>query len=83
MANQYTKKKDILKKNRNEIIWNIVNACLAGAISFFSALIAAGELNWKVIMVSLITAALVMCIKFKSYWDGEKKEYEKMIFKFF
>jgi hypothetical protein len=71
----------MLKKNRDEIIWNIVNACLAGMISFLSALIAAGEINWKVIVVSLITAVLIMCIKFKSYWDGEKKEYIK-IFEF-
>jgi hypothetical protein len=82
MANQYTKKAETLKKNRDEIIWNIVNAALAGAISFLSALIAAGEMNWKVVMVSLITSALVVCIKFKNYWNGEKKEYEKMIFKF-
>lgn len=82
MANQYTKKKDIANKNRNEIIWNIINACLAGMISFLSALIAAGQLNWKVFGVAIVTALLVMCIRFKSYWDGEEKEYEKMIFKF-
>lgn len=83
MANQYTKKADILKKNKSEIIWNLINCGFVGAISFLSALVAAGELNWKVVMVSLITSLLVMCIKFKNYWDGEKKEYQAKIFKFF
>jgi len=81
MANQYTKKADVIKKNRNEIIWNIINALLVGAISFFSALVAAGQLNWKVVGVSVITAALVVCVKFKNYWDGEQKEYSKKLFK--
>jgi hypothetical protein len=74
-----TTKKATQKK---EIIWNIINSLLAGTISFLSALIAAGELNWKVIMVSLITSALVMCVRFKNYWDGEQKEYQQKIFKF-
>jgi ABC-type multidrug transport system permease subunit len=82
MANQYTKKADIVKKNIDEIIWNIINATLAGAISFLSALIASGELNWKVVMVSLITSLLVAFVKFKNYWDGEQKEYSKKLFKF-
>ena len=82
MANQYTKAKLISKENRREIVWNIVNALIAGFISFLSALIAANELNWKVVLVSIITASLVICVKFKEYWAKEEKEYSKFIFNF-
>lgn len=74
--------KKVIKNNKDEIIWNVINAGLAGAISFFSALVATGELNWKVIGIAFITAALVAIVKFKNYWDGEKKEYQVKMFKF-
>ena len=82
MANQYTKIKEKERAQKKEVIWNVINSVLAGAISFFSALIASGQLNWKVVGVSLITALLVACVKFKNYWDGEKKEYQAKIFRF-
>ena len=82
MANQYTKKKLISQQNKKEIFYNIINALLAGGISFFSALLATGELNFKVVVIAFITSALVAIVKFKNYWDGEKKEYQTKIFKF-
>jgi hypothetical protein len=58
-----------------EICWNIVNSLLAGAISFGSAVIATGEVNTAVILVSSITAGLVALIRFAEYWKLEEDEY--------
>jgi hypothetical protein len=58
-----------------EICWNIVNSLLAGAISFGSAVIATGEVNTAVILVSSITAGLVALIRFAEYWKSEENEY--------
>ena len=58
-----------------EICWNIVNSVLAGAISFASAVIATGEVNTAVILVSSITAGLVALIRFAEYWKNEESEY--------
>ena len=81
MANQYTKKKDVMKKNADEIKWNIINSLLAGSLVFlgsFSDL----KFSWKGLVAGLIIAAIVVVAKFKDYWDGEKKEYTQKLFKF-
>lgn len=61
-------------------MWNIVNSILVMGISFFSALLAVGEITFKVICVSLITGILVGLAKFKDYWTNEEHEYKNKIF---
>lgn len=63
-----------------EIMWNIVNSLIAGGISLGSAILAVGEINGKVICVSLITAGMVALLKFKDYWTSEENEYKNKIF---
>jgi len=77
-----TKAQLITEENRKEIFYNVVNSLIAGFISFFSALLAASEINYKVIGVAIITSLLVLFIRFKDYWDGEKGEYCKNILNF-
>lgn len=74
--------KKTIEKNRNEIFWNIINAVLAGAISFFSALLATGELTFKVVMIAVFAAFLVALCRFQEYWKSEKKEYSAHLFRF-
>ena len=71
-----------LKKNKHEIIWNCINAGLAGGISLFSAFAAVGNFTSRVFFVAICSSIVVALIKFKDYWDGERKEYQKNIFNF-
>lgn len=72
----------ILKQNKNEIIWNLVNSTLAGALVFAGAC-ADGNLTWKGIGLALIAGVIVMITKFNEYWAGEQKEYSRKLFNFF
>ena len=74
-----TKAQLITEENRKEIFYNVINSLVAGAISFFSALLAASELNYKVVGIAIITSLLVLFIRFKEFWDGEKSDYCKII----
>ena len=82
MANQYTKKKDLITaQNRKEILWNLVNSLLAGGLVFLGS-IADGNLSWQGVIASLITAGIVIVTKFKGYWEKEETEYKSRIFNF-
>lgn len=72
----------ITEENKKEIFYNFVNAGIAALISFFSALLAAEHVTWEVVLISICAAALVLCIKFKDYWDKEKPEYTKTLLTF-
>ena len=74
MANQ-------IKKNKNEIVWNLINSGLAGALVFFGAF-TTGKITWESVMTAFITAMVAFCVQFKNYWTGEKKEYSVKLFKF-
>ena len=67
--------------NKKEIIWNLINSGLAGALVFFGAL-TTGTVTWASVMASLAAAVVAMCIQFKQYWTGEKEEYSTKLFKF-
>jgi len=82
MANQYTKKKDAMKKNADEIKWNIINSLLAGSLVFLGSLTDL-KFEWLGLAAGLIAAVIVVVTKFKDYWDREKKEYSQKLFKFF
>lgn len=64
------------KSEKKEIYWNVINALLGGAISFFSILLATGEITVKGIGISLLTLFLVAVTRFKEYWTKEEKEYK-------
>lgn len=70
------------KKQLNEIVWNVINSMLAGAISFFSSMIAflsdKGFDSHDVLTASMIaftTSGLIAIYKFQDYWKHEEKEY--------
>jgi len=70
-------KKNPFKMNKHEIIYNIINAGLAGGLVFVGAL-ADGSISLKGVCVAGIAAGAVILLKFKEYWDGEKKEYSNL-----
>jgi len=76
-----TKKDNPFKKNKNEILWNLINAGIAGALVFLGS-VSNGEITAQGIMFAIVAALIVICTKFKEYWIGEKKEYSAKLFKF-
>ena len=69
MAN---KKKESQKK---EIIWNLVNALLAGSLVFFGAL-TSGNIDGNTFIIAITTSLIIVITKFKDYWTKEEKEYQ-------
>lgn len=74
MKSKQKKTNLISKNNKKEILYNIINAALAGGLVFFGALVNGGY-DIKAIIAAVLAAGLTAMIKFKDYWDGEKPEY--------
>lgn len=70
-------KKSIFFKNKNEIIWNLVNAGIAGGLVFIGAF-ADGSITKTGLMVALTASIIVILTKFRDYWTKEEKEYVKV-----
>ena len=82
LVREKPKSKSPLNENKNEIIWNLINSGIAGGIAFFSGIIAANEINERVIVVTLAVGGLAAFTQFKDYWKKEKREYSIKLFKF-
>lgn len=77
-----TKEESPFKKNKSEIIWNIVNSGLAGLLVLLGAFIS-GSITMTGILVAITTALIVFVTKFKDYWLGQESEYKSLkIFEF-
>jgi len=60
-----------------EILWNIINSLLAGALVFFGGF-TTGSINLQTVILSFFASALVAITQFKSFWDSEKIEYSSI-----
>lgn len=69
------------KNQKKEIIWNIVNSILSGALVLVGAF-SGGSIDKTAIIVAVSVSVGVALTKFKEYWDGEKKEYSVYAFRF-
>ena len=69
------------KKQKSEILWNIVNSLLAGGLVFLGGLLN-GKITGELLLASGIAAAIIACTKFSDYWKKEESEYTKMLAKF-
>jgi len=69
------------KSQSKEIIWNIINCLLAGALVLFGNF-ASGEITPKGICAAIVAFFIVAVTQFKNYWDGEKGEYASRMFTF-
>ncbi len=70
-------KKSTFFKNKNEIIWNLVNAGIAGGLVFVGAFVD-GSITKTGLMVALVASIIVILTKFRDYWTKEEKEYVKV-----
>lgn len=68
-------------ENKPEIIWNIINAAMAGFLVFLGSL-AGGEFSWAGFAAAIVAALIVMVTKFKSYWSTQEDEYSTKMFNF-
>ena len=74
------KKNNKIKINK-EIMWNIVNSILAGALVLFGAF-AAGGITWQTFIIAIGTSGVVAITQFRDYWTNEKPEYCPKLFMF-
>lgn len=58
-----------------EIVWNIVNSLLAGALVFLGAF-SDGNITGKGLCIAAFAALSVALLQFKDYWQKEKSEYK-------
>ena len=70
-----------MTSQKKEIIYNIVNAVLAGGLVLLGSL-SNGELTLKGFCFAAIAAGIVIITKFKEYWKGEQDEYTSKLFNF-
>ena len=62
------------KSQKKEIIWNLINSGLAGALVLLGAF-SANSITWKSVGVAIIAALTVAFGQFKKYWESEQAEY--------
>ncbi len=72
-------KKTILQKNKEEIIWNLINSLLVGIISFLSVLAADKEFSFQAVLIGLVFSLMTAVIKFGEYWKSQEGEYKSKI----
>lgn len=63
-----------------EILWNLINALLAGLISLTSSSLVQGEISVKGFCIALVIAVSIGVVQFKNFWDAEKPEYCNKLF---
>jgi len=67
------------KKNKYEILYEVVNALIAGLIAFLNPLLTS-EITMKSIGVSTIIALGIFLYRLQIYFQKEKREYQMKLF---
>ena len=70
-----------MKTQKKEILWNLINAGLAGGLVFFGSL-TSGNITLNGVVASLVAAGVVAITKFKDYWGTQEGEYTNKLFNF-
>jgi hypothetical protein len=67
-----------LKQNKDEIIYNIINSFIAGALVFLGS-VTATNFNFTIqgFLISFSVAGVVALTKFKDYWATQEGEYKR------
>ena len=74
-------KQNPFKQNKHEILYNLINSFLSGALVFIGAL-ANGGVTKISFSVAVLTFLSVATLKFKEYWKTQKGEYSTKLFNF-
>lgn len=76
-----TNKMIFTEDNKKEIIYNIINSFLAGALVFLGSL-TNGGFSFESLGLAVTASLVVMITKFKNYWEKEEPEYSKKLLNF-
>jgi len=67
---------------KNKIIWNLINALLAGGLVLVGSF-SSGNITMQSFIVAMMASLAVAITQFKEFWNKERKEFVSMpIFKF-
>jgi hypothetical protein len=66
---------------KDEIIYKLIDAGLAGALVFVGSL-TDGNVTAKGIITAVMAAAAITILKFRDYWDGKKYKFIDNLFCF-
>lgn len=75
------KTKSVLKLNKNEIMYNLINSGLAGGLVFLGSL--TNGFSIEGLCVGIVAGLVVMVTKFKEYWITQEGEYTTKLFSFY
>jgi len=68
------------KAQNKEILWNVINSCLAGFLVMFGGFIANQEITTKLIFTSIALGCMAAIVQFKKFWETEQSSFK--LFKF-
>ena len=71
------KQNNPFKKNKEEIIYNLINSALAGALVFLGSL-STGEITFKGFYFALIGAGIILITNLKIIGTAKKKNIKKV-----
>ena len=67
-------KKNPFKKNKYEILYNLINAGVAGLLVLVGSVVD-GSITATGVLAAIGAALIVVCIKFQNYWTKQENEY--------
>ena len=70
------KSKNKMEQQTKEIIWNFVNAGLAGLLVTIGAC-TDGTITYNGILAAILAGIIVAVTKFKTYWETQEGEYSR------
>lgn len=68
--------------NKKEVIYNLINSGLAGALVLVGAF-SNGAITWTGFIAAAAAAGIVFITKFKSYWEKEVNSYKTKLLTFY
>lgn len=68
--------KNAFKQNKQEILYKLINASIAGALVFFGSVVGSGgNIGLNGLIASAGAGFIVILNQFKDYWTSQEKEY--------
>jgi hypothetical protein len=71
----------VWRKNKNEVMWNVVNSLLGGMLVFLGSL-TSGNITIQGVGFAFIASAIIAITKFRDYWTTQENEYRTNVFRF-
>jgi len=68
----------MVKKQDREILYNIINSLLAGALVFLGSF-SDGDITAKGVGLAITASLIVAITKFKDYWSTQENEYVRKL----